>query len=82
VLSIIFLISDERFSQLYGFIGDILNLPQINWNFLSFFSIIAVIGVFAGIHLNRFLDGEKLKKVFGYFVLAMAMVIIIKELFI
>jgi uncharacterized membrane protein YfcA len=82
VLSIIFLISDERFSQLYGFNVDILNLPQINWNFLSFFSIIAVISVFAGIHLNRFLDGEKLKKVFGYFVLAMAMVIIIKELFI
>lgn len=68
-------------NSLIGFTGDILNLPQINWNFLSFFSIIVVSGVFAGIYLNRFLDGEKLKKVFGYFVLAMAMVIIIKELF-
>ena len=67
-------------NSLIGFTGDILNLPQIDWQFLLIFSSIASAGIFLGIYLNQFLNSEKLKKVFGYFVLAMAVVIIFKEL--
>jgi uncharacterized membrane protein YfcA len=67
-------------NSLIGFTGDILNLPQIDWQFLLIFSSIASAGIFLGIYLNQFLNSEKLKKVFGYFVLVMAVVIIFKEL--
>lgn len=67
-------------NSLIGFTGDVLNLPQIDWQFLLIFSSIASAGIFLGIYLNQFLNSEKLKKVFGYFVLIMAVVIIFKEL--
>ncbi len=67
-------------NSLIGFTGDVINLEIINWEFLIIFSVIASFGVFIGIYLNKFLDAKKLKKVFGYFVLIMAVVIVIKEL--
>ncbi|WP_017257701.1 sulfite exporter TauE/SafE family protein [Pedobacter arcticus] len=67
-------------NSLIGFTGDWLNIPQIDWNFLLIFSLIASIGVFLGVYINRFVDNQKLKKVFGYFVFIMAIVIVIEEL--
>lgn len=67
-------------NSLIGFTGDVLNLPNIDWNFLLIFSSISSLGIFLGIYLNRILNGEKLKKVFGYFVLIMAVIILFKEL--
>lgn len=67
-------------NSLIGFTGDLLNMSHIDWNFLVFFSLIASFGVFLGIYLNRFINNQKLKKMFGYFVFVMAVVIIIEEL--
>ncbi len=64
--------------SLIGFIGDIETL-DIEWNFLLLFTGISVVGMFVGIWLNRFIDGKKLKNGFGWFVLIMAIYIIIKE---
>lgn len=66
--------------SLIGFIGDIQNL-EIDWEFLSVFTALSVVGIFAGIWLNKFIDGSKLKKVFGWFVLVMGVYILVKELF-
>jgi len=66
--------------SLIGFIGDIENL-DINWTFLLSFSGLSIAGIFVGIWLNNFIDGKKLKKGFGWFVLAMALYIILKEAF-
>lgn len=65
-------------NSLIGFIGDIETL-DIQWNFLLKFTIISVVGIFIGIWLNNFIDGKKLKKAFGWFVLIMAVYIIFKE---
>ncbi|HET8829176.1 MAG TPA: sulfite exporter TauE/SafE family protein [Pelobium sp.] len=67
-------------NSLIGFTGDVLNLPQIDWNFLTVFSLIASVGVFLGIYLNKFIHNQKLQKVFGYFVFVMAVVILVEEL--
>ncbi len=66
--------------SLIGFLGDVQNL-DIDWTFLSIFSGLSIAGIFMGIWLNRFIDGGKLKKGFGWFVLVMGFYIIYKELF-
>lgn len=64
--------------SLIGFIGDIETM-EIDWNFLMLFSVLSIIGIFAGVKLNHFIDGKKLKKAFGWFVFIMAIYILLKE---
>lgn len=65
--------------SLIGFIGDVENL-DIDWTFLLMFTFISVLGIFLGIYLSNFIEGKKLKKGFGWFVLIMGIYIIYKEL--
>ena len=65
--------------SLIGFIGDVENL-EIDWYFLLSFTAISVVGIFLGIYFNKFIEGKKLKKGFGWFVLIMGVYIIYKEL--
>ncbi len=64
--------------SLIGFLGDVQNI-EIDWNFLLLFSSISIVGIFIGIYLSSFIDGKKLKKGFGWFVLVMGVYIILKE---
>lgn len=66
--------------SLIGFLGDVQNL-EIDWIFLLIFTGLAILGIFLGGYLNKFMDGKKLKKGFGWFVLVMGIYIIWKELF-
>ena len=66
-------------NSLIGFIGDVQNI-EINWYFLLVFTAISVIGIFIGVKFNHWIDGKKLRKGFGWFVLIMAIYIILKEL--
>ncbi len=66
--------------SLIGFIGDVQNM-EIDWQFLSIFTSLSVVGIFIGIWLTKFIDGSKLKTGFGWFVLVMGVYILIKELF-
>ncbi|MBO3116386.1 sulfite exporter TauE/SafE family protein [Winogradskyella sp. DF17] len=65
--------------SLIGFIGDVENL-EIDWPFLLLFTSLSVIGIFIGIYMSNFIEGKKLKKGFGWFVLVMGIYIIYKEL--
>lgn len=66
--------------SLIGFTGDISNIA-VNWTFLLQFTALSVVGIFLGSYLSRFIEGEKLKKSFGWFVLVMGIYIITKEIF-
>ena len=66
-------------NSLIGFTGDIGHL-EVDWFFLLGFTALSVIGIFIGTYLSNFIDGKKLKKGFGWFVLLMAVYIIYKEL--
>lgn len=66
--------------SLIGFLGDLGQQP-IEWNLLLIVTALAVAGIFIGSWLSHKVSGEKLKKVFGWFVLVMGVYIIIKELF-
>ena len=65
--------------SLIGFLGDI-QTTEIDWILLSFFTSIAVAGIFIGIFLSNYIEGNKLKKVFGIFVLIMGCFILFNEL--
>jgi len=65
--------------SLIGFLGDVQNL-DIDWPFLLMFTAFSIVGIFIGIWLNKFIDGKKLKKAFGWFVLLMGIYIIYKEI--
>lgn len=64
--------------SLIGFLGDVQNI-DIEWSFLGIFTGLSVVGIFLGIWLNKFIDGKKLKKGFGWFVLLMGIYIVYKE---
>jgi uncharacterized protein len=66
--------------SLIGFTGDLGHF-EMNWNLLFIVSSIAIAGIFLGNYLSLKIDGAKLKKGFGWFVLVMGIYIIIKELF-
>ncbi|WP_299255498.1 sulfite exporter TauE/SafE family protein [uncultured Aquimarina sp.] len=65
--------------SLIGFLGDVENL-DIDWSFLLVFTGISIVGIFIGMYLSNFIEGEKLKRGFGWFVLVMGIYILIKEL--
>jgi uncharacterized membrane protein YfcA len=67
--------------SLAGFLGDLSN-QDIDWVFLLSFTGIAIIGIFIGTYTSKFIDADRLKKAFGWFVLIMSVYIILKELFI
>ncbi len=67
--------------SLIGFIGDIQAGGDIDWMFLTIFTLIAAVGIFIGTYLSGLIDGQRLKKGFGWFVLIMGSFMIYKELF-
>jgi len=66
-------------NSLVGFIGDVQNL-EIDWTFLLTFSAISVVGIFIGMYLTKYTNESQLKKIFAYFVLVMAAIILLKEM--
>jgi uncharacterized membrane protein YfcA len=66
-------------NSLVGFTGDLGHF-QIDWPFLLMVTAIAIAGVFIGTFLSKKINGLKLKRGFGWFVLMMGTYILIKEL--
>ncbi len=67
--------------SLIGFLGDIGANTEMNWTILLAFTIFAAIGIFIGSYLSKYVSSKKLKPIFGWFVLAMSIYIMIKEIF-
>ena len=66
--------------SLVGFTGD-LSHYAMDWILLGTVTALAIVGIFIGNRLSRKVDGNKLKKAFGWFVLVMGIYILIKELY-
>lgn len=67
--------------SLIGFTGDIGSDQLIDYKFMLIFSAFAIVGILIGSYITRFFSNEKLKPVFGWFVLVMGFYILGKELF-
>ncbi|MFZ4474679.1 MAG: sulfite exporter TauE/SafE family protein [Saprospiraceae bacterium] len=66
--------------SLIGFTGDLAQY-KMDWSLLGIVTGLAIVGIFIGNRLSRSVDGDKLKKAFGWFVLVMGIYILIKELY-
>ena len=66
--------------SLIGFTGDLGN-GTMNWTLLLSVSALAIAGIFLGDRLSKRIDGNQLKKGFGWFVLVMGLYIIVQQLF-
>jgi uncharacterized protein len=69
-------------NSLIGFVTDLVAIDfTIDWSFLLIFSGIASIGIFIGMYISNFIKATLLKKIFGWFVLIMAIYLLSKEIF-
>lgn len=66
--------------SLFGFVGDLTH-TTVDFSFLASIVVLATGGIILGNFLNNKMDGAKLKKGFGWFVLAMSLFIFIEQLF-
>ena len=67
--------------SLIGFTGDLGSGLQLDIPFMLMFAGFATVGIVAGTLLSKHIANEKLKPAFGWFVLAMGIFIISKEVF-
>jgi len=66
--------------SLFGFLGDVTHY-HLDWLLLGVVTTLAIAGIFVGNRLSRKVDGVKLQKAFGWFVLVMGLYILVRELF-
>lgn len=66
-------------NSLFGFLGD-LHHHEYQWSLLLSLTAISVAGTFIGSRFSEKISGNTLKKGFGWFVLAMGIYIVLKEL--
>lgn len=66
--------------SLVGFGGDLIHV-SVDWQFLFSIILLATIGIITGNYLNKKIHGAKLKKGFGWFVMAMSIIILYEQFF-
>ena len=66
--------------SLIGFTGDLGN-RTMDWTLLLTVTALAIAGIFIGDKLSKRIDGNQLKKGFGWFVLVMGLYVIVQQLF-
>ena len=67
-------------NSIFGFLFSLKQTP-LDWKILLLFTGLAIIGIYLGSLWAEKIPGNLLKKLFGWFVLLMAICILIKELF-
>lgn len=68
-------------NSLVGFSGDMLSGAIFDWHSMILFSAVSIVGMIAGINITSLINPQKIKKLFAWFIMAMSILILIKELF-
>lgn len=66
------------FNSVAGFLGY-LGQVSLNWNLMLSFIIAASLGTIPGAYLAQFVPAQKLQKTFGYFLLAVAALVLVQN---
>ncbi|HLP20758.1 MAG TPA: sulfite exporter TauE/SafE family protein, partial [Chitinophagales bacterium] len=62
-----------------GFLGDVSSNPNMDWQFLFIFSGFSISGVVLGTYLHKHVQGNQMKRYFGWFVVLVAVFMLVKE---
>ncbi|MGQ9805548.1 MAG: sulfite exporter TauE/SafE family protein [Chlorobiales bacterium] len=65
-------------NSLIGFFGSLYG-THVEWVLLFSISALAIVGMFIGVMLAKRIDGNRLKPLFGWFVLVMGVFVLLKE---
>lgn len=68
-------------NSLWGFSSDVISGKPIEWGFLLAVTAIAAAGIFVGQRLAVKIPNERLKKAFGWFILGMGLLILMRQFF-
>lgn len=68
-------------SATISFLTDLSTSLEIEWRFLLSYTTLALIGSFVAIPLKARMDNQRMKKLFGYFIISLGIAIIGVELF-
>jgi uncharacterized membrane protein YfcA len=68
-------------NSLVGFLGDLNRGIELNWSLLFVFLTLTTIGMWVGTSLSRKIDATQLRKLFGWFVLAVACAVFFDNFF-
>ncbi len=60
------------------FLGDVM-VMSVDWDFLIYFTLLTALGVIIGTYFGKSIDNLKLKKLFGIFIMVIAISILFKE---
>ena len=66
------------FKSATGFLGY-LGQVEIDWNLMASFILAAGLGTFVGAYLTRVIEAKRLQQGFGYFVLVVALLVLIQR---
>ena len=67
-------------NSLVGFKGDLIAGIKIDWNIMAPFIALTISGMFGGIWIGKYFDGQKLKLFFALFVTLVALTIFVQEI--
>lgn len=68
-------------NSILGFIFDKYGIRRIDWLHMAIFATLAIIGIYIGIRLSRKISSQQLKPMFGWFILAMGVFIILQQIY-
>jgi uncharacterized protein len=67
-------------SSLFGFVGDLLKNPVVDWKFLAVFTGLSIVGVLLGTQASKKVPSSQLKRAFGFMVAGVALLMVAKEI--
>ncbi len=67
-------------NSFFGLMGDLEKFKNFDWYLLIGYTLFTIGGIFAGFSLSKKISASLLKKIFGYFILAVALAILITEI--
>lgn len=67
-------------NSLIGFLGDTQAFRTLDWPFLLQVTSATVVGIFLGTFLSKYVPGKKLEPAFGWFVLGMGSLILVRQI--
>jgi uncharacterized membrane protein YfcA len=66
-------------NSLLGFGMDLRHLP-VDWHFLGWVALVALVGIFLGIAISSRVEGGRLRVIFGWFMIGIGAIVLVKEL--